>query len=113
MEYPSDVYPPYCSGGGYIISQGILNILNKVFNKRIPFQFEDVYIGMLIHKYNSRIIPQDTEEIRIHNGPFIKREMCEFASIYLLHSVKPEEQQKLLAKTEMADRICDDNNRYF
>lgn len=53
QTYQHESYPPYCLGGpGYITS---VDVVCKIVNvsKEVPyFPFEDVYIGMCIHKLN-------------------------------------------------------------
>lgn len=49
-EYPDDDYPPYCSGGGFILSKDVVNRIIPRFNWRNPLKIDDVYIGILVSK---------------------------------------------------------------
>nr|XP_022312426.1 beta-1,3-galactosyltransferase 5-like [Crassostrea virginica]XP_022312427.1 beta-1,3-galactosyltransferase 5-like [Crassostrea virginica]XP_022312428.1 beta-1,3-galactosyltransferase 5-like [Crassostrea virginica]XP_022312429.1 beta-1,3-galactosyltransferase 5-like [Crassostrea virginica] len=49
-EYPHDLYPPYCSGTGYVTS---LSVAEKVYqiSKNIPFIYlEDVYVSLCMSR---------------------------------------------------------------
>lgn len=48
--YPHKLYPPYCSGTGYVTS---MNVVEKVYqvSKNIPFVYlEDVYVSLCLHR---------------------------------------------------------------
>lgn len=49
-EWPTEIYPPYCSGGGFIISRDIIKQIIPHFDWEDPFKIDDVYIGILIQR---------------------------------------------------------------
>jgi hypothetical protein len=51
-EYPSDYYPGYCSGYGYVTSMSVAKKIVRVSNNVPFFHLEDVYFGFCIHKLN-------------------------------------------------------------
>eukprot|EP00111_Clytia_hemisphaerica_P006602 TCONS_00019133-protein len=49
-EWPTEIYPPYCSGGGFIISRDIIKQIIPFFDWEDPFKIDDAYIGILIQR---------------------------------------------------------------
>ena len=49
-EWPTEIYPPYCSGGGFIISRGLIEKITPYFDWEDPFKIDDAYIGILIQR---------------------------------------------------------------
>ncbi|XP_050418218.2 beta-1,3-galactosyltransferase 1-like [Patella vulgata] len=55
-SYPSNSYPGFCSGTGYVLSA---NVAQKVYevSKNVPFfHLEDVYVALCIKKLNYKLI---------------------------------------------------------
>ena len=49
-EWPTEIYPPYCSGGGFIISRNLIEKIIPFFDWEDPFKIDDAYIGILIQR---------------------------------------------------------------
>ena len=71
-EWPTEIYPPYCSGGGFIISRGIIERIIPFFDWEDPFKIDDAYIGILIQR--ARIsdiyyyVPEDDDEFWFYSN---------------------------------------------
>ena len=49
-EWPVETYPPYCSGGGFVLSRGIVKQIIPYFDWVDPYKIDDAYIGILIQR---------------------------------------------------------------
>lgn len=49
-EWPVETYPPYCSGGGFIISRDIVASIVPYFDWVNPYKIDDVYVGMVVQR---------------------------------------------------------------
>ena len=71
-EWPTEIYPPYCSGGGFIISRGIIEQIIPYFDWEDPFKIDDAYIGILIQRARiSNIyyyVPEDDDEFWFYSN---------------------------------------------
>ncbi|KAK6166400.1 hypothetical protein SNE40_023101 [Patella caerulea] len=56
-SYPSNSYPGFCSGTGYVLSADVAQKVYEV-SKNVPFfHLEDVYVSLCIKKLNYKLIP--------------------------------------------------------
>ena len=46
-EYKKDVYPRYCSGGGYVLSADVVKKMHENVNKVTTMKIDDAYVGEL------------------------------------------------------------------
>merc|ERR1712126_408446 len=44
-EYPASVYEPYCSGGGFALSESLIRNMIPVFQWEHPLRIDDAYFG--------------------------------------------------------------------
>ena len=49
-EWPAEFYPPYCSGGAFLMTHDVIRRIIPHFNWRNPLKIDDTYIGVLISK---------------------------------------------------------------
>ena len=75
-DYNGSVYPPYCSGGGYILSQDVIRKILP-FIKQHPYKLDDVYIGMLV--YNAGV------NVKHYQGFNLVAEKCEYDNTDIAH----------------------------
>ena len=54
QEYNETRYPPYCSGGGFIMSSQVVSKLLPHFNLRNMLKIDDAYVGVLAKKAGVR-----------------------------------------------------------
>uniref|UniRef100_A0A8C6Y0G9 Hexosyltransferase n=1 Tax=Naja naja TaxID=35670 RepID=A0A8C6Y0G9_NAJNA len=88
-EYPSNIYPPFCSGIGYVFSTDVASLLYRI-SDNIPFiKLEDVFIGFCLAKLNITLENLHSKQTffpeRLEFSP------CRLKKIVASHSVKPHE----------------------
>lgn len=47
-DYPNFAYPPYCSGGAYVLSKSLIGRIVPLFDWVSPLRIEDAYIGGMV-----------------------------------------------------------------
>ncbi|XP_058890357.1 UDP-GalNAc:beta-1,3-N-acetylgalactosaminyltransferase 1-like [Acipenser ruthenus] len=59
-EYPLDVFPPYCSGLGYVISGNLALRIYMMMCHVMPFTNEDAYVGVCLRLLGGQVhMPDD------------------------------------------------------
>ena len=81
-EYSGSVYPPYCSGGAYILSQDVLRKIIP-FIRQHPYKLDDVYVGMLA--YNAGVTAKH------YQGFNLVAEKCEYDNAEIAHHPADDE----------------------
>ena len=81
-DYGGLVYPPYCSGGAYILSQDVIRKILP-FIKQHPYKLDDVYIGMLV--YNAGV------NVEHYQGFNLVAEKCEYDNAEIAHHPADDE----------------------
>ena len=81
-DYNGLVYPPYCSGGAYILSQDVIRKILP-FIKQHPYKLDDVYIGMLV--YNAGV------NVEHYQGFNLVAEKCEYDNAEIAHHPADDE----------------------
>ena len=81
-DYSGSVYPPYCSGGAYIFSQGVIRKIVP-FIRQHPYKLDDVYIGMLV--YNAGV------NVKHYQGLHLVAEKCEYDNAEIAHHPADDE----------------------
>lgn len=71
-DWPYHMWPPYVSGGAYILSRAALQDMYyaSFYTKR--FKFDDIYVGILAYK--TKIEPFHCEDFCFYKKPYGKRE---------------------------------------
>ncbi|KAJ1112932.1 hypothetical protein NDU88_001193 [Pleurodeles waltl] len=88
-EYPAQLYPPFCSGTGYILSTDVAHNVLTV-SKSVPFfKLEDVFVGMCLQKLNIMPEPLYSEETFFPDK--IEFSICRFRKIVTCHHIRPSE----------------------
>lgn len=99
--FKNKTYPPYCSGGGYVIHKKNLNCLINASKIVKIFKNEDAYIGTLAKYCN--IIPKNDDRflygIFSKKSPF-KQNFCISKDAFVIHGIRNKSQisyqQKIL-----------------
>lgn len=85
QEWPAETYPPYCSGGGFIVSRAIVKSIVPYFEWSNPYKIDDVYIGILIHRAKMETVeyyfPEHQDMFWFYN----KIDKCEYKSNSLVY----------------------------
>ena len=102
-EYGEDEYPPYCLGGGYLISSDILSKIIKPTYTEHLLPLEDIVVGLAINKLN--IQPVDNRKLfnLLYSGV---SDLCDFKNILLLHPVNVRELLSMHLKADLAQKMC-------
>lgn len=53
-EWPVETYPPYCSGGGFVVSHSVVKQIVPFFDWVNPYKIDDAYVGILIERARIR-----------------------------------------------------------
>ncbi|KAG6939247.1 beta-1,3-N-acetylgalactosaminyltransferase 1 (globoside blood group) [Chelydra serpentina] len=102
-EYPFKVYPPYCSGMGYILDGKLALKIYEMMSHIKPIKFEDVYVGICLNMLNVNIhIPEDTQLFFLYKINF---NICKYRHLIAVHGVSSSEMirfwQDLLTDTSL------------
>uniref|UniRef100_A0A8C8RWC5 Hexosyltransferase n=1 Tax=Pelusios castaneus TaxID=367368 RepID=A0A8C8RWC5_9SAUR len=100
-DYPFKVYPPYCSGMGYILDGKLAFRIYEMMSHIKPIKFEDVYVGLCLTMLNVNIhIPEDTQLFFLYKINF---DICKYRHLIAVHGLSSREiirfWQVLLADT--------------
>ena len=103
-DYSEDEFPPYCLGGGYLLSEDILaRIIKRMYTQRV-IHLEDIFIGVLVNKVN--IEPTDNRKgfNLLFSGDI--NQLCDYRHTLLLHPVKTSELLSMHLQADLATRVC-------
>ncbi|XP_067835878.1 beta-1,3-galactosyltransferase 5-like [Heptranchias perlo] len=105
QEYPQDMYPPFCSGTGYVLSADLACRVWDVSSSVPKLKLEDVYIGLCLAKL--KIQPVEIHSLQTFHITKVHFSVCGFRKIVTSHGVKPFElllYWKTLA--DSAQEVC-------
>ncbi|QOE74372.1 UDP-GlcNAcbeta GAL beta1,3 N-acetyl glucosaminyl transferase 3 [Elephant endotheliotropic herpesvirus 3A] len=86
-------YPPYCGGGGLLISRHTMNLIADAAEHVDIFPIDDVFIGMCLEKQG--LTPSHHRGIRMldfSKHKVAKFNPCLYTELLVVHSVRPYEQ---------------------
>ena len=75
-EYKKNVYPRYCSGGGYVLSVDVVRKMNDNFDKVMPMTIDDAYVGELALKSGVDVL---------HDNKFQMYQECNYNEKLIIH----------------------------
>ncbi|XP_042316559.1 UDP-GalNAc:beta-1,3-N-acetylgalactosaminyltransferase 1 [Sceloporus undulatus] len=88
-EYPFKVYPPYCSGLGYILDTKLAHKVYEMMSHVKPLRLEDVYVGICLGILGIGIsIPEDAELFFLYRIDF---DICKYKHLIAVHNISPQE----------------------
>ncbi|XP_069492154.1 beta-1,3-galactosyltransferase 5 [Ambystoma mexicanum] len=105
-EYPEKLYPPFCSGTGYVLSVDLAHDIFTISGSIPFFKLEDVFVGLCLHQLKIKPEPLHSEEIFFAYK--IGFSICKFRKIVTCHEIRPSEL--LMYWTALArstDEKCD------
>ncbi|XP_027731891.1 UDP-GalNAc:beta-1,3-N-acetylgalactosaminyltransferase 1 [Vombatus ursinus] len=89
QEYPFKVFPPYCSGLGYVLSRDLVLRVYEMMAHVKPIRFEDVYVGITLSILKVDIhLPKSNDLFFLYRIGF---NTCKFKRLIAAHSYSPEE----------------------
>ncbi|NWQ81710.1 B3GL1 acetylgalactosaminyltransferase, partial [Columbina picui] len=87
-EYPFKLYPPYCSGMGYILDGKLALRIYELMSHVKPIKFEDVYVGICLNMLKVNIsIPEDNKFFLYK----INFDICKYRHLIAAHGLTPSE----------------------
>ncbi|NXF02852.1 B3GL1 acetylgalactosaminyltransferase, partial [Smithornis capensis] len=88
-EYPFQLYPPYCSGMGYILDGKLALRIYELMSHVKPVKFEDVYVGICLNILKVNIsVPEDAEQFFLYKINF---DTCKYRHLIAVHGLTPSE----------------------
>ncbi|NXR22473.1 B3GL1 acetylgalactosaminyltransferase, partial [Cinclus mexicanus] len=88
-EYPFRLYPPYCSGLGYILDGKLALRTYELMGHIRPLKFEDVYVGICLNILKVNItLPQDAEQFFLYKINF---DICKYRHLIAVHGLTSRE----------------------
>ncbi|NXN83307.1 B3GL1 acetylgalactosaminyltransferase, partial [Bombycilla garrulus] len=88
-EYPFRLYPPYCSGLGYILDGKLALRTYQLMGHVRPVKFEDVYVGICLNLLKVNItVPQDEEQFFLYKIGF---DVCKYRHLIAVHGLTSNE----------------------
>ena len=89
QEYLFKVFPPYCSGLGYIMSRDLVPRIYEMMSHVKPIKFEDVYVGICLNLLKVDIhIPEDTNLFFLYR---IHLDVCQLRRVIAAHGFSSKE----------------------
>uniref|UniRef100_A0A8C3JAH9 Hexosyltransferase n=1 Tax=Calidris pygmaea TaxID=425635 RepID=A0A8C3JAH9_9CHAR len=87
-EYPFKLYPPYCSGMGYILDGKLALRIYELMSHIKPIKFEDVYVGICLNILKVNLsIPED-KQFFLYKIDF---DICKYRRLIAVHGVTSSE----------------------
>ncbi|NWH39667.1 B3GL1 acetylgalactosaminyltransferase, partial [Chloropsis hardwickii] len=88
-EYPFKLYPPYCSGLGYILDGKLALRAYELMGHVKPLKFEDVYVGICLNILKVNItVPEDAEQFFLYKINF---DVCKYRHLIAVHGLTSSE----------------------
>ncbi|NWW35802.1 B3GL1 acetylgalactosaminyltransferase, partial [Panurus biarmicus] len=88
-EYPFRLYPPYCSGLGYILDGRLALRIYELMGHVRPLKFEDVYVGICLNILQVNItVPEDAEQFFLYKINF---DVCKYRHLIAVHGLTSSE----------------------
>ncbi|KAM9038713.1 UDP-GalNAc:beta-1,3-N-acetylgalactosaminyltransferase 1 [Sarcophilus harrisii] len=89
QEYPFRMFPPYCSGLGYVLSGDLVSRVYGMMAHVRPFRFEDVYVGIALSILKVDVhLPESDDLFFLYR---IKFNVCKFQRLIAAHDYSPKE----------------------
>ncbi|NXC14755.1 B3GL1 acetylgalactosaminyltransferase, partial [Corythaeola cristata] len=88
-EYPFKLYPPYCSGMGYILDGKLALRIYELMSHVKPIKIEDVYVGICLNILKVNIsIPEDKQLFFLYKINF---DICKYRHLIAVHGLTSSE----------------------
>ncbi|XP_078252958.1 beta-1,3-galactosyltransferase 5-like [Rhinoraja longicauda] len=87
-DYGREVYPPYTSGVGYVLSLDVAHALLEEAATTRPIPVEDAYVGILAQA--AGVAPLASPRFAKHN---VSWRVCNYRYLMVIHHLSPSQQQ--------------------
>ena len=78
-EYWKKIYPRYCSGGGFILSRDVVELMTLEFDNVVPLKIDDAYVGELALASGIDVLHHDYFRM------FENEAKCSYNSTFIVH----------------------------
>lgn len=107
--YKSDTYPPFCSGGGILLSRYTASVMYSM-SKYVPlFPLDDVYLGILLYKAGLALTSHagvKTFGMDIPSKEVDKLDPCYYKDLLLVHRFLPTQLYIMWHRVHDPDLKC-------
>ncbi|XP_063811116.1 beta-1,3-galactosyltransferase 5-like [Pseudophryne corroboree] len=100
-DYKRDLYPPYASGIGYMLSLDVAMVIIGLAEIVPAIPVEDAYIGILAER--ARVRPLSSARFAKHN---VRWGICNYRFLMVIHGVAPEDQARAQDNVRRARTSC-------
>ncbi|NXL34066.1 B3GL1 acetylgalactosaminyltransferase, partial [Glaucidium brasilianum] len=87
-EYPFKLFPPYCSGMGYILDGKLALRIYQLMSHIKPIKFEDVYVGICLNILKVNIRMPDEKQFFLYKINF---DICKYRQLIAVHGITSSE----------------------
>ncbi|KAM9378606.1 UDP-GalNAc:beta-1,3-N-acetylgalactosaminyltransferase 1 [Phaethornis superciliosus] len=87
-EYPFRLYPPYCSGMGYILDAKLVLRIYELMSHIKPIKFEDVYVGICLNILKVNISIPEENKFFLYKINF---DACKYRQLIAVHGMTSSE----------------------
>ncbi|KAM4704566.1 beta-1,3-galactosyltransferase 5-like isoform 1-T2 [Discoglossus pictus] len=101
QDYDLDVYPPYASGIGYILSLDASKMVLRMAASVPLIPVEDAYVGILAKRAGIKLL--SSSRFAKHN---IKWSICNYRYLMVIHRLLPHDQELALTNVRRAKTAC-------
>lgn len=93
--YQNESYPPFPSGGGYLMSRQTVLGLNAAAQKRPLFPLDDVFVAFCLQDMGLRPTHHHGFLTFGFSRPHQQSDPCAYRDIMVLHTLKPAEMRRM------------------
>ncbi|NXC66091.1 B3GL1 acetylgalactosaminyltransferase, partial [Anhinga anhinga] len=87
-EYPFKLYPPYCSGMGYVLDGKLALRVYELMSHIKPIKFEDVYVGICLNILKVNIHVPEDKQFFLYKINF---DICNYRHLIAVHGITSSE----------------------
>lgn len=88
-DYPFKLYPPYCSGIGYVLDGKLALRIYELMSHVRPVKMEDVYVGICLSILRVNLtLPEDAEQFFLYKINF---DICKYRHLIVVHGLTSSE----------------------
>lgn len=107
--HESDSYPPYCGGGGFLLSQFTSRTIYNMSHSIILLPIDDVYMGMCLEKAGFK--PEShmgvkTAGLYVPSDKVDSHDPCYYREVLLVHRFLPHQIFIMWKEIHMEDLVC-------
>ncbi|XP_045927319.1 N-acetyllactosaminide beta-1,3-N-acetylglucosaminyltransferase 3-like [Micropterus dolomieu] len=107
--YKSNLYPPYCGGGGFIMSFYTALVIHRMSQSIPMIPIDDVYMGMCLAK--AKLAPVSHMGVKTAGWHIPSRKLDQFDPCYvkellLLHGFRPNDMYVMWETIQEPNLIC-------